>query len=168
MTRIRAKMVKERIRELWELTILCTCLVTEILAAFNSSRSETGEPAIDDDTWSRNNERSGWLESALATDDLFSFHVAVQSVANSQQLLPDARRRNRGKCREISNLFSDKRNRVSQSIDRQAYRYRFDIIIYYKILIDIIKCISYSKKLFLKYSSLNIMKLIEILSECVF
>lgn len=98
MTRIRAKMVKGRMRELWELTILRTCLVTEILAAFNSSRTPASQPLVDDDTWSRNNERSGWLESALATDDLFSF-VPVQSVANSQQLLPDARRRNQRKCK---------------------------------------------------------------------
>lgn len=77
MTRIPAKMVKERMRELWELAILRTCLVTEILA-FNFSRTPASQPLVDDDTWSRNNERSGWLESALAADDLFSF-VAVQS-----------------------------------------------------------------------------------------
>lgn len=82
MTRIRAKVVKEKMRELWELTILCTCLVTEIVTAFNFSRTPVSQPFVDDDTWNRNNERSGWLESALATDDLFSF-VAVQSIANS-------------------------------------------------------------------------------------
>lgn len=70
MTRIRAKMVQEKMREL---TILRTCLVTEILAAFNFSRTPASQSLVDDDTWSRNNERSGWLESALATDDLFSF-----------------------------------------------------------------------------------------------
>lgn len=124
-------------RELWELTILRTCLVTEILAAFNFSRTPASQPLVDDDTWSRNNERSGWLESALATDDLFSF-VAVQSVANSQQLLQDAQRRNRRKCREMNNLLYDKRNRASQSTDRQTYKYRFDTVMYHEILIDII------------------------------